>query len=477
MKSIRSRLTLAVLTATLVLVSAAGACLYLYLRDELLEQFDHSLQAEATSLTSLVREDSDGSLDFGLDEDVPPNPRGRHWPYFLISRLDGTVLMRSSSLKGHDLPHVDVGDRGWKFSNLSLPDGNPGRAATIRFTPLPEDADNSAPPRTASPAPRHPEVLQLTLARGRGEIDSTLAVLLSSLLVAAGALGLTSAVVVTFTIRQALRPLTRIGDEVERIGPASLGARFSTDELPTELVPICQRLNELLGRLGEAFARERRFTADAAHELRTPIAELRTLAEVALRWPADKSAAPQTFEDVLAVSQQMERLVDALLANARCESSSTTLVIENVDLAPLIADAWRPFAPGAHAKHLRINWEVPPALPIRSDSAMLRRLLGNLFSNAVAYCPPGGEITCRAQPLTDDTVVNITNTSAELTPADLPHLSEPFWRKDPARSGGAHAGLGLTLVAGYARALNAQVEFTLPAPDLFDACVILAPQL
>jgi two-component system sensor histidine kinase QseC len=114
-----------------------------------------------------------------------------------------------------------------------------------------------------------------------------------------------------------LRPLSSLAKRAETIHASSLQLRFPTDNIPVELLPIAQRLNDLLARLEASFAREQRFSADVAHELRTPIAELRTLAEVALKWPDDVNQA--ALKEALNIALQMESVATGLMALARCD--------------------------------------------------------------------------------------------------------------------------------------------------------------
>src|ERR1700683_4484395 len=138
-------------------------------------------------------------------------------------------------------------------------------------------------------------------------------------------------------VRRGLRPLRQLGTEADGIDAGSLDHRFSREELPRELVPIAQQFNSLLERIDEAFVRERRFTSDAAHELRTPIAELRRLAEVALKWP-DRSEAERNYRDVWEVAEHMESLVATLLAIARCRAGTAAVSLQPVDLTGVVKE-------------------------------------------------------------------------------------------------------------------------------------------
>jgi two-component system sensor histidine kinase QseC len=305
------------------------------------------------------------------------------------------------------------------------------------------------------------------LAGDRSGLDGTLRLLGWSLMLAAVGLSVGTALAVSLTVRRGLRPLEQLAAEADAVRADSLHHRFSTQGLPAELRPICGRLNELLARLQEAFERERRFTADVAHELRTPIAELRSLAEVALRWPQDASPA-QNYRDVLDVARHMESVVAALLEIARCESGMRRAGAETIDVCDIVTEAWKPHESLAIARGLEVCWDLPATANVCSDRAMLLGMIGNLLCNAVSYAPPGGRIECRVRHTTDGVELAIVNTCNTLRTEDLPRLFEPFWRKDAARTGGVHAGLGLPLVAAYAATLGVSLRVELaPTEDEF----------
>src|SRR5262249_9793902 len=152
----------------------------------------------------------------------------------------------------------------------------------------------------------------------------------------AGSLVLTllaAAWLVAWNLERGLSPLARLGAQADAIGSESLATRFPVTGVPAELVPIGHRLNDLLARLDSAFERERRFTAAVTHELRTPIAELRSACDVALRWPEESRAS---LAEAHEVSIQMGRLVEALLELRRGETGSLSIDLERVDPAELL---------------------------------------------------------------------------------------------------------------------------------------------
>ena len=475
MSSLRVHLTRRLAAGTFLVAAGGLLIVFVYLRFELLEQFDNTLTSRARTLGSLVHIDDDtGQLEFELTERAMAEYRpSRHPDYFQIWDHRGAVVARSTSLAAGDLPRVPAGaTRHGRASHfyLTLPDGRAGRAIEFRVDPAHEDEKTGIASPAASARPSDPVALVLAtdLAELNEAFRHTLAVF--SLVIAAVSVG--TVLTVKRLVRRGLRPLDDIGEAVARIGPATLDARVETGPLPEELRPIGEKLNELLSRIGAAFQRERRFTSNVAHELRTPIAELRSLAEVALKWPGDPEvAASRNYRDVLAVSRQMEAVVAALLAMARCEAGQQPLESGPVDLADVVAEAWRPHAAGAEARGLSAAFDVPRHTTVATDRALLTAALGNLFANAVTYAPRGTAVATRAgvDAKTGRCLLEITNANDSLADADLPFLTEPFWRKDAARSNSTNSGLGLTLVAAYARLLGVEFGVALPTPDVVAA--------
>ncbi|MEX2043751.1 MAG: HAMP domain-containing sensor histidine kinase, partial [Opitutus sp.] len=243
--------------------------------------------------------------------------------------------------------------------------------------------------------------------------------------------------------------------------------------MPAELKPMARRIDDLIGRLEQSFERERRFSADLAHELRTPIAELRTLAECALRWPGQRD--PMTDRDVLASAAHMETLVTNILALARGEQLNIAARLEPVQVEPLLAAAWHTFAPKAAARGLTVHTAFSP-VTASADPALLRSALNNLLDNAVDHASAGGSVEISLAGEDGRAVLRIANSTTELEDADLPRLFERFWRKEISRSGGEHLGLGLCLAHTFALAMGwtltarlepgtpRRIEFTLRGP-------------
>jgi signal transduction histidine kinase len=453
--SIRGALARRLLLALFLMLAAIGGGLSLLVRAQLTADFDAALGEKARVLAGLMKKEGD-TFELELAESPMPEFARPEEPEYFQVWLGDVVFLRSASLAG-DLPPP----AGAVFADLALPDGRAGRAAWLRFPVRIEGPLHGAPPPAAA----------LVIARGRAPLDRALGRVSLALALAGALLLMGLPLVVVSGVRRGLRPLDQVATQAAQIEAHSLESRFRVGGLPAELHPIAARLNDLLERLSAAFERERRFSADVAHELRTPIAELRTLAEVALQAPETHDR--RAFEDVLAAALQMERLVTMLLTLARCESQRQPVVLETVSLARALDEAWSPLAARARARRLRVTGAACE-VEVSADRLMLSSILGNLLANAVEYAPAGGAVGWQ---LTAGPAVElvIRNSNETLAAADVTHVFEPFWRKDAARADGAHGGLGLSLVAAFARLIGAEVRLELVASEVLAHLTLRPP--
>jgi signal transduction histidine kinase len=212
--------------------------------------------------------------------------------------------------------------------------------------------------------------------------------------------------------------------------------------------------------------RERRFSDDLAHELRTPIAELRTISEVGGRWPEDGEAVRQFFHDTEAIAGQLESTVATLLLLARCEEGGLAVESRAVLLEKLVAESWRQVLAGTAgtagtAIAGLLENRLAPDLAVATDPAQLGMILRNLLDNALTHGVPGQPIRCSSEAMAEGVWVRLENTVADLQPEDLAHLAERFWRKEASRMDRRHVGLGLSIVQAMSRALGVRVEMEL----------------
>jgi signal transduction histidine kinase len=246
-------------------------------------------------------------------------------------------------------------------------------------------------------------------------------------------------------IRRDLRAVQTVSERAATIAPESTGVRLGTERLPTELVPLVVAFNGALDRLESALKLQLEFTANAAHQLRTPLAILTAqLDELADGPPAEKLRG-----DVA----RMNRLIDQLLRVARLDNTSTS-VETSVDLTTIAADVAKYLAPWAIEQGRTIGFEAPgePVL-VRGNADAITDALRNLVENAVCHTPPKTEVTVS---VSSDGSVVVTDRGSGVAGKDRGRIFERFWRGPGVKTPGA--GLGLAIVAEIARAHGGTVE-------------------
>ena len=209
-------------------------------------------------------------------------------------------------------------------------------------------------------------------------------------------------------------------------------------------------------KLIQALARERRFSRNVAHELRTPLAEARMLAEVGAI-AENPEQARKSFEEIGKATQELEQIVEALLSLSRYESGIQKPEPEPVDLVVEIRRHANRLQGAARSRGLDLQLDVAEEAWVYVDLALVRRLLANLLGNAVAHAPVGATIHTR---LLRDGSFSIDNPAPQLHEADLPRLGERFFRIQSG-TGGPHAGLGFSLATAVARILGLEMRLSL----------------
>ena len=462
MKSIRQQLIASLLLSLCLVVLVSGVLLYGLIKKSLTRDFDTALLTKARALSALVMHEPAGTVEIEFsDEMMPAFARSERPDYFEVWYEDGRPFARSRSLGSRDLPCPAHGVNDHHLSELILPDGQRGRAAVLLFTPAKDPDDFAQLPAAAARAARPAPRMILMVTQHRHALDQTLRHMFW--LITAAGLFLPSiiALVVWLTVKQGLRPLNRLAQETEAIDSQNLGHRFEAERMPRELQPIGHRLNALLERLETSFKqiqaayqRERRFSDNVAHELRTPIAELHSLAEVALLFPHNRELDQKAHQETLAIARQMQDLVSLLLSLARCEAGIEALDLGPVTLDELVQEVWEAHQERAARRGITCHRELESGLVVSTHPPLLRSMLENLIGNAVDHSPAGATMAIRVISHHGQVRVLIENANETLHPGDLELIFEPFWQKDASRAGAGHHGLGLSLVQSMCRALN-----------------------
>jgi two-component system, OmpR family, heavy metal sensor histidine kinase CusS len=289
------------------------------------------------------------------------------------------------------------------------------------------------------------------VVRSLAEADQIISTTASVLLVGIAVLMVAATVIGYGLARTALRPLREMTAAAREFSEHDLHRRIELDLPADELGDLADTFNQMLARLETAFDSLRRFTADAAHELRAPLTLIRTEAEVTLKRPRSAAQYQASMGTILAESERLGRMADQLLMLARAEAGALAPQMSDVELAQLVADTLRLWLPLAAAEEVTLIADSPGKGSVKGDPDLLRRLLDNLIDNAIRHSPRGGQVLVSAKRVRGNWELIVADSGAGVPEAARASIFDRFSRADHARAretGGA--GLGLALCKAIA---------------------------
>ncbi len=435
LKSLQARLlALLLLMVTLVWLGAA-VLTWLGARDELDELLDGHLAqsaallvAQQTSHGHTLPGDSDAVAKDDPPLDAPALHKYAPRVAFQVFH-EGLLTLRSANAGDAALSHKPRG-----FDTVRQPDGTEWRVFAARGS----EGD-----------------VQVFVGEQTSSRNSILwAVLRGVLTPLAYALPLL-AIVGWLAVRHGLAPLRHLSRALAQRQPQALEPVVLSD-VPAEIEPVVQSLNALFERIDQMLASERRFTADAAHELRTPIAAIRTQAQVALGAGSDHAQRDRALRFTLEGCDRATHLVEQLLTLSRLETSSTSAPTGVVNLSALAQRVAADLALTALARRQTLELEAPAACYIAADDMLTSVLVRNLLDNALRYSPEGARVCLSVSQAARQVTLQVEDSGAGLAPTDMDRLGERFYRVlGTAQTG---SGLGWSIVRRIAAVYAAQVS-------------------
>jgi heavy metal sensor kinase len=261
-----------------------------------------------------------------------------------------------------------------------------------------------------------------------------------------------------FLNRRALQPVEQIAAMLRSISIGNLSQRLPVANTRDELQRLAETCNEMLSRLEDAVERISRFTADASHELRSPVALIRTVAEYALRNPKIDTESKEAFEEILAESVETSQLLEDMLTLARADAGYGSTRFEAVDLSQLVEDAAARQRPLAEAKQQMVTVRTSGPAWITGDRSSLRRLVWILLDNAVKYTPASGSIVVGLMATPSEAVLTVRDSGIGIPEELLPRIFDRFVRADPSRGEVNGTGLGLAIAKWIAGVHHAKLS-------------------
>ncbi len=447
-RSLRVRLGLWYAVALALVISVFGGLLYGIVRHQLVRHHDHDLLSAASSVEAVLAERPDS-------QDLTENQGRRLDQIGQIIVLHETagkpsLLHRTPDAAG--LPLASLRDLTEAHATFSIIPVAPGQEALLRVYSRP----------FSSPTGRRGVI---RVAHSLGDLPRSLTSLRLALLVLSPIAILGSAFAGYWLAGRALAPvdqMTRLAREIEA---GSLSRRLPSASTDDEIGRLADTFNQMIARLESSFAAMRRFTADASHELRGPLATMRAAIDVALAQPRDVAEYRRALASVGEDVDRLRSITEDLLLLARADSGRIELAREAVDLDLLVREVCDSLQPVAASGGVRLDARCLHTVTIRGDEHWLRQLVFGLLDNAIKFSRPNDPST--QVPLVTVEVVGgengatlwVRDTGPGIAERDRPHVFERFYRGDPARSlrAGEGTGLGLAIAAWIVRAHDGHI--------------------
>lgn len=431
------------ITAWYFAVLAAGFCLfgvvaYYAMRGSILETVDENLQDQVQGVRELIGRE----------------PREFH----LARMLEHDEEIRA----GSDLLQVADSAGNWIYRSRTMAHFGPAAAGEARAS-ITTQQPNGVPLRVLTlPVDSGGKTYVVQLAYPLDDFNEALNRFRRVLFLSSPLLLLLASAGGYWLSRRALRPVDEITREARSISAQNLASRLIVPRTGDELQRLTETLNGMLERLEQAFRRITQFTADASHELRTPVALMRTRAEIVLRRSRSEEEYRETLRQILEDLQRTSVLIENLMLLARADSGAQALERARLNMVESLQEACLEGRALAQSKQISLQAELPEApVWVNGDASSLLRLFLILLDNAVKYTPPRGRITVSLNSNPGCAVAEVRDTGLGISAEDLPHIFERFFRADPARSrqtGGAGLGLaiGKWIAEAHGGTVNAQ---------------------
>jgi two-component system OmpR family sensor kinase len=443
--SIQRRLIAAVVISQLVLAVGIVSVAVYFTRRQLRNAFDAGLHGRAMSIAALVRysEDEHPILIFE-DDMVPPPLEKQHPDLYQVIAGNGRVLARSPNWP-QDLQAIPKKDR--QHANFTV-DGVGYRAVRLENVPV-LDRESDAPST---------DVLTVTYAAPTGQMIR--AVTYAGIYIAAGSglLLLITVGIAVWGLRRGLRPLAELAASAALVNTSNWKLNPSEAAVnTTELAPLTQTMTAMLDGLHRAFTQQREFLANAAHELKTPVAILKSTLQSLLQRPRAAEEYRAGLEQALDDMARLEQLMHSMLRLARAEqwaAGSARRDLATVEVAATCESALERLASVARERGVTVHFASNGPMPMLADADDLELVWSNLLENAIRFSPAGGNVQLRARSHGTRGYVEVEDNGPGIPAAELTHLFERFHRGDSSRArntGGYGLGLAISkaLIEAY----------------------------
>ncbi|MFK3970630.1 heavy metal sensor histidine kinase [Pseudomonas sp. NPDC087358] len=445
--SLTLRSTLAFAVVAMLAVSSAGMYLYETMKASVMTRSDHAVLARLDHFRKLLQYDLTLDTLRGSPQ-LFENMLDSEDDIFIIAEPGKPPVIMVNPLHA-PLPEMPVvaANRPLAAADLRSGEVDPGvplRAATVE-------------------AISGGKVVHLTAAHLAVKEMATLAGFRNRILFAVALAFVLTALLGYLLLRRGLRPLRRMADHATAITPARLDSRMDSSDTPVELQQLSEAYNAMLDRLADGYQRLTQFSADLAHEIRTPVGSLMGHCQVALRQPRTADEYQMLLASNLEELERISRMVESILFLARADDAQAALNLQSLDLAEELQRVTGYFEGLAEERQMSLNSQGDGQL--KADPLLLRRALSNLVANAIRYADEGSAIDIRVETASGQCRIEVENQGPTLSESTLAKLFDRFYRGDASRHQSSDSnGLGLAIVAAIMQFHGGEVTASQPVP-------------
>lgn len=435
-------------------------------------EFDRAMVNKIGLLETLVVQ-NEKEIDFEFSGEFMPEFEGRDNPeYFQLWQGD-KVFERSDTLdffEIKDLPRLTLELNEHQFRNILLPDGREGRVLYTKILPQIDSDLRKILGEQKTKFFQTQQPIEFAYALSKKELNYILWLVDIVFVVTSFLTVLTINIIVSIVVDKNFKPIEDFNKELSRISLNSDKIEVSTSNLPIELIPIANGVNQFVRENHDLYKREQRITSDIAHELKTPISELLSLSEVAIKFPHAKQITDTLASDVQQISTRLKNIVNGILILEKSTSIST-LEEFDINLINLLED----ILTRENTNNQKVIFEINCINPIlQTNITALDSILSNLINNALFYSPDDSTITFKISNVNGKkTKIQISNFCAsDYCEGDLDLFFEPLWQKDSSRTSTQRYGLGLSIVKSYCEKLGFSIKVSVDLDKIITFTII-----
>ena len=426
-------------------------------------QFESALVQEGKRLINHIDVEN-GKISLSLRADLMEEFSAQKLGKYYKIWADNEVIVKSDSLSTYpnfSVPDVKLKSNEYLIKSIELPDGRSGRIFIY-------NVGNAKKYNT-----NYQSDIYLGLTKVSESLESIQILIDIVFLLTAIATAFFIRYLVNKIVSQGLKPIETLNQQIRDINFNDENACFNIVSPPKEIKTIIDELNQFLMVNRSLLQSEQRLTSDIAHELKTPISELMSVTEIAIKYPQNDEVLATFKDDVISISMRMNNIVKSLLMFNKTNSKHFALSTKEIDLVSALHDLIDRFHSSSNESQSRINIESPTSLLIQSDYFCIEAILTNLINNALYYSPQSSIVDIDIQAGEGTMALFISNQlSVAMNENDLRSMFEPLWQKDKSRTSEDHFGLGLSIVKRLCRQMNIEISVHLTSEKVIEFMLV-----